>query len=66
MPSIEEQVTLRWRIAQLRSEVDSAKREISALQTKLGQNKACNFIQQATTFFMEMQLLVNKLQMHYV
>ena len=32
--------------------------------SKLGQNKACNFIQQATTFFMEMQLLVNKLQMH--
>ena len=32
IPTIEEQVALRWRIAQLRSEVDSAKREIGALQ----------------------------------
>ena len=34
--------------------------------SKLEQSKACNFIQQATMLFMEMQLLVNKLQMHYV
>ena len=34
IPTIEEQVALRWRIAQLRSEVDSAKREIGALQMK--------------------------------
>ena len=31
IPTIEEQVALRWRIAQLRSEVDSAKREIGAV-----------------------------------
>ena len=38
-PNIEEQIALRSRIAQLRSEVDSAKHEIGALKTKLGRNQ---------------------------
>eukprot|EP00966_Prymnesium_polylepis_P242125 5599356-Prymnesium_polylepis.1 len=38
-PTIEDQLSMRWRIAELRSEIDSSKREISALKAKLGQNR---------------------------